>query len=246
MKPLSEATSLRIREFSYVFAAWIDVGPGDSCDHKWRTSMQPLCVRAEQQLAGHSSSTIQSACSPAGSSIFLTRFHFTSRYQNRSSSCKPKYDFPFTICDALPLSEGPAAGSLFTPLRKTTLSQRSVISIIDDDGSVRAAIYNLVRSFGYTVHAFSSAEEFLRSPELNDTSCAISDVRMPTMSGIELQAHLLAQGHCVPFIFMTAFPVESIRARALKAGAICVLSKPFNGDTLIECLNTALEKRRGG
>ena len=70
---------------------------------------------------------------------------------------------------------------------------------------------NLVRSLGYVVHTFASAEEFLRSPHLNDTSCVIADVRMPAMSGLELQAHLLAQGHRLPFIFITAFSVESDR-----------------------------------
>lgn len=114
-----------------------------------------------------------------------------------------------------------------------------VISIIDDDGSVRAAIHNLVRSVGYVVHTFASAEEFLRSPQLNDTSCVIADVQMPTMSGVELQASLLAQGNCVPFIFITAFPVES--ARALNAEAACFLTKPFGGEALIKCLDAALE-----
>lgn len=116
-----------------------------------------------------------------------------------------------------------------------------VISIIDDDGSVRAAIHNLVRSVGYIVHTFASAEEFLRSPQLNDTSCVIADVQMPTMSGVELQASLLAQGNCVPFIFITAFPVESARARALNAEATCFLTKPFGGEALIKCLDAALE-----
>jgi FixJ family two-component response regulator len=116
-----------------------------------------------------------------------------------------------------------------------------VISIIDDDESVRGATYNLVRSLGYSVHTFASAEEFLQSTELTGTSCVIADVHMPTMSGVELQAHLLAQGYRVPFIFITAFPVESIRARAKKAGAICVLTKPFDGDTLIKCLDDALD-----
>jgi CheY-like chemotaxis protein len=94
------------------------------------------------------------------------------------------------------------------------LPKPAVISIIDDDGSVRAAIHNLVRSVGYIVHTFASAEEFLRSPQLNATSCVIADVQMPTMSGVELQASLLAQGNRVPFIFITAFPAESARASA--------------------------------
>jgi FixJ family two-component response regulator len=123
------------------------------------------------------------------------------------------------------------------------LSESPVISIIDDDGSVRVAIHNLVRSLGYIVHAFASAEEFLRSPHLNGTSCVIADVQMPTMSGVELQTLLLAQGHRVPFIFITAFPVESVRARALKAGATCFLTKPFDGEALIQCLDAALGGR---
>jgi FixJ family two-component response regulator len=120
------------------------------------------------------------------------------------------------------------------------LSDPPVISIIDDDGSVRAATRNLVRSLGYVVHTFASAEDFLRSPHLNDTSCVITDVRMPDMSGLDLQAHLLAKGQTFPFIFVTAFSVESDRDRALKAGATCFLSKPFDGETLIECLEAAL------
>ena len=126
------------------------------------------------------------------------------------------------------------------------MSSPPVISIIDDNGSVRAATCNLVRSLGYIVHAFSSAEEFLRSPRLNDTSCVIADVQMPTMSGLELQAHLLAEGYRVPFIFITAFSVDTVRVRALKAGAICFLTKPFAGEALINCLDAALQPRRDG
>ncbi len=125
------------------------------------------------------------------------------------------------------------------------MSTLSVIAVIDDDASVRAATNNLLRSHGYIVHAFASAEEFLRSTQLHDTSCVIADVQMPTMSGLDLLTLLRAQGYRAPFIFITAFPDESVRARALKAGAICFLAKPFAGPTLIKCLNTALEGRRG-
>ena len=121
------------------------------------------------------------------------------------------------------------------------MSNPPVISIVDDDRSVRAATYNLVRSLGYTVHTFASAEEFLRSPHLKDTSCVIADVQMPAMSGVELQSHLLAKGRRVPFIFITAFAVESARRQALKAGATCFLTKPFDGEALVKCLDAALE-----
>jgi FixJ family two-component response regulator len=144
----------------------------------------------------------------------------------------------------LPLRGGPAKDSLWSSPGKTSLSNPPVISIIDDDGSVRAATRNLVRSLGYVVHTFASAEDFLQSPYLNDTSCVITDVRMPDMSGLDLQAHLLAkgQGQTFPFIFVTAFSVESDRDRALKAGATCFLSKPFDGEALIECLEAALAR----
>ena len=125
------------------------------------------------------------------------------------------------------------------------MSTLSIISVIDDDESVRAATNNLLRSHGYTVHTFASAEEFLRSAHLNDTSCVIADVQMSVMSGLELLTMMRAQGYRVPFIFITAFPDESVRARALRAGAICFLAKPFAGPTLINCLGTALKRHCG-
>ena len=126
------------------------------------------------------------------------------------------------------------------------MSTLSIISVIDDDASVRAATNNLLRSHGYTVHTFASAEEFLRSAHINDTSCVIADVQMPAMSGVELLMLMRARGFRVPFIFITAFPDESVRARVLKAGAIGFLAKPFAAPTLINCLATALEGNRGG
>jgi FixJ family two-component response regulator len=138
------------------------------------------------------------------------------------------------------------ASALFPRSGRTILSTLSVISVIDDDASVRAATNNLLRSHGYVVHTFASAEEFLLSTHLNDTSCVIADVQMSVMSGVELLAVMRARGYGVPFIFITAFPDESVRARALKAGAICFLSKPFAGPTLMKCLGAALEGHCGG
>ena len=121
------------------------------------------------------------------------------------------------------------------------MSSPPVISIVDDDGSVRGATCNLLRSLGYVVHGFASADEFLASPHLNDTSCVIADVQMPAMNGLDLQAHLLAKGYRVPFIFITAFSVDNTRMRALEAGATCFLAKPFAGEALIDCLAAALQ-----
>jgi FixJ family two-component response regulator len=125
------------------------------------------------------------------------------------------------------------------------LSNLPLVAIIDDDTSVRVTTDSLVRSLGYITHTFASAEEFLRSDRLDDLSCVIADVQMPGMSGVELQAHLRNQGYRVPFIFFTAFPDEKIRAQALGAGAICYLTKPFDGEILVQSLQAALKKHDG-
>ena len=117
----------------------------------------------------------------------------------------------------------------------------AVISIIDDDASVRVATHRLVRSLGHVAHTFASADDFLRSSQLNDTSCVIADVHMPGMSGIELQNLLKTQGYRLPIIFITAFPEESVRAQALEAGAACFLSKPFDTQILIKHLDAAVK-----
>jgi FixJ family two-component response regulator len=125
------------------------------------------------------------------------------------------------------------------------LSTLSAIAVIDDDASIRAATNNLLSSHGYLVDAFASAEEFLQSVRLNDSSCVIADVQMSAMSGLDLLSYMRARGYNAPFIFITAFPDESVRARALKGGAICFLSKPFAGPALISCVEAALNRHHG-
>ena len=118
-----------------------------------------------------------------------------------------------------------------------------VISIIDDDPSVRQATDGLVRSLGYRAMTFASAEDFLQSDHLDDTSCVITDVQMPGLSGVELQSVLNARGARLPIIFITAFPEDRIRRCVLAAGAVGFLSKPFEEAVLIEHLETALAAR---
>ena len=119
-----------------------------------------------------------------------------------------------------------------------------MISIVDDDESVRIATTRLVKSLGFIGHGFASAQDFLDSPRLVDTSCVIVDVQMPGMTGVELQNLLIAKGIRTPMIFITAFPDERTRARVLERGALCFLSKPCDGPTLIRCLEKALTSRR--
>ena len=122
------------------------------------------------------------------------------------------------------------------------MSKFPVIAIVDDDESFRRATTSFVRSLGYGTAAFDSAEAFLKSDRFFDTDCVITDVQMPGMTGIELQGRLIAEGHRVPVIFITAFPEMRARAQALASGAIGFLAKPFNDQNLITCLNEALAR----
>ncbi|WP_354112277.1 response regulator [Bradyrhizobium sp. S3.12.5] len=126
------------------------------------------------------------------------------------------------------------------------LSNYSIVSVVDDDPSVRAALNNLLKSQGRVVHTFASAEEFLQSPQLNGTSCVIADVQMPMMSGFELLEQMRAHGYAGPFILITAFADDRTRARALSAGVTGFFAKPFTGLELIACLDEALREHPGG
>jgi FixJ family two-component response regulator len=124
---------------------------------------------------------------------------------------------------------------------QSILCEGVMISIVDDDEFVREATEELVRSLGYAAAGFASAEDFLQSEHLSTTACLISDVQMPGLSGIDLQRRLIADGHRVPIIFITAFPDERTRAQALGAGAVGFLTKPYREESLIECLSQALK-----
>ena len=126
-------------------------------------------------------------------------------------------------------------------VKDPALPQTPVIAIIDDDSSVRIGTERLVRSLGYVAHTFASADEFLRSSDPSQVSCLITDIHMPGMSGLELQKLLTCQGHKVPIIFITAYPADDIRQRAITAGAVCFLAKPFQGGALVSCIEGALK-----
>ena len=120
-----------------------------------------------------------------------------------------------------------------------------VISIIDDDESIRSGTLRLVRSLGFIGHTFSSGHAFLNSEQLIKTTCLISDIHMPEMSGIQLQDALRVRGYDIPIIFITAFPDDKIRSQAVAQGAVCILDKPFEGEALSRCIDSALKDNIG-
>lgn len=120
------------------------------------------------------------------------------------------------------------------------MAYTTVVSIVDDDDAVRTATQTFVRSLGYKTAAFASAEDFLEAPERETADCLIADIQMPGMSGLDLQRALAERRPGLPIIFITAFPEERIRQQAMAAGAAGMLAKPYDGDTLIECIEKAL------
>ena len=121
------------------------------------------------------------------------------------------------------------------------MCNHSLISVVDNDDSVRESLQCLIRSFGFTVEAFALAEEFLASDRLRDTRCLILDVRMPGMNGIELQRRLAASHSEIPVIFITAHGDEAARSQALGDGAVGYLLKPFTEEALLSAIHAALK-----
>lgn len=121
------------------------------------------------------------------------------------------------------------------------MSNRPLISIVDDDQPYRESMRKLITFLGYIVEAFPSAADFLASPVLAETACLVTDVSMPGMTGLELHRHLVDAGYEIPTILVTAYPDEVVRDQALEDGVVCYLSKPVDDDDLERCLHSALQ-----
>jgi FixJ family two-component response regulator len=118
--------------------------------------------------------------------------------------------------------------------------QQALIAIVDDDESVREAMSGLMKALGFVAEAFASAEDFLQSGRLHGTSCLIADIQMPGLTGLQLHARIVASGHAIPTILITAHPDDRTRERAQSAGILGYLVKPFSEDALLGCIRSAL------
>jgi FixJ family two-component response regulator len=117
-----------------------------------------------------------------------------------------------------------------------------MIAVVDDDEMVRTGLERVLRTSGYPATAFASAEEFLASGRLQECRCLIADIRMPGLSGLDLQSRLIDDGHPIPIIFITAHGDEKMRIRAMRAGAAAFLAKPFDRVVLLERVRACLER----
>ena len=126
------------------------------------------------------------------------------------------------------------------------MPQEPLISIVDDDKFVRESLRRLMKSLGYRAFAHPSADDFLKSPHLEETSCLIADIQMPGMTGAELYRRLCDAGRAIPTIFITAYPDDGARVRALRDGAVSYLAKPFKEQDLLRGVRLALERKAAG
>src|SRR3984957_5783177 len=124
-----------------------------------------------------------------------------------------------------------------------TQTGRKFVAIVDDDESIRAALQGFMKEAGLPARSFASAEEFLESGDLSQIACLVADIRMPGMSGLELQARLNADRRGIPIVFITGHGDESMRMQALRAGAVEFLAKPFDEEVLLDCVRAAMENR---
>lgn len=121
-----------------------------------------------------------------------------------------------------------------------SVSDTPIIAVVDDDEMVTEATGALIETFGLAARTFASAEAFLNSDCVSQTSCLVCDIQMPGMGGLQLQFELSRSGHKIPFILITAFPDDATRKQALKAGATCYLIKPFSPFQLFDCIRSAI------
>src|SRR5258707_11615337 len=160
---------------------------------------------------------------------------------------EPRFPFPFLECPGLRRPPtGPASIRRQPKGRRErheefVMAVRALVTVIDDDESVRESLPDLLRAFGFVVRAFSSAEEFLASNCVGQTRCLILDIVMPGMTGPDLQRELKLRRQRIPIVFITAHRNEAIRTRVLEEGAVECLFKPFSDTAVLEALNTALQ-----
>jgi FixJ family two-component response regulator len=124
--------------------------------------------------------------------------------------------------------------------------KRPLVAIVDDDESIRDTTKDLLESAGLAAVTFASASLLLKSPRMNSISCLVADVRMPEMTGLELQQQLVGSNQVIPTILITAYPDERVRARAIKNNVVCYLAKPFAADELLACIRCAIQRGRHG
>ena len=194
------------------------------------------CLLVEIRMPGMNGLELQSRLAAAGCNIPIV---FITVFDDKESRGRAMQ------ADAAAFLEKPFSDEQLLQSIRSALQDESglpkLVSIVDDDESIRRTTKLLTESYGFRAEVFESAEDFLKSDVLVTTSCLIVDIQMPGMDGLQLQSHLAAMGRSIPIIFITAYESKESRRRAMQAGAIAFLGKPFSDEQLLQTIRSAME-----
>jgi FixJ family two-component response regulator len=235
---IRRTTTLLIESFGFRAAAF------ESADIFLKSDQlrDTACLIVDVQMPGMNGLQLQSHLAAKGCGIPII---FITAYDNKESRRRAIQAGAVAFLDK-PFSDEQLLQTLRSALKEEVREARNLISIVDDDESIRRTTTLLIESFGFRAAAFESADIFLKSDQLRDTACLIVDVQMPGMNGLQLQSHLAAKGCGIPIIFITAYDNKESRRRAIQAGAVAFLDKPFSDEQLLQTLRSALRPDKGG
>jgi FixJ family two-component response regulator len=200
------------------------------------------CLLVDVQMPGMNGLQLQSELAAAGCNIPVI---FITAYDNKDSRQQAMQAGAVAFLGK-PFNDEELLQTIRLALRREFEMTKDLISIVDDDESVRRTITLLIESFGFRAAAFDSAESFLKSAERHNTSCLVLDVQRPNMNGLQLQTELAAANCGIPFILITAYDDEESRGQAMQAGAVAFLGKPFSDEQLLQTIRSALGQDSGG
>jgi FixJ family two-component response regulator len=231
------STTLLIESFGFQAAGF------ESADSLLKSSQlqETSCLIIDVRMPGMNGLQLQSHLAAAGYKIPII---FITAYDDKESRRRAMQAGAVAFL-AKPFTADLLLHTLRSALPEQLKARRNLISLVDDDESIRRTTTLLIQSFGFQAAAFESAEDFLKSGQLHETSCLIVDVQMPGMNGLQLQRHLAASGYKLPIIFMTAYDNKESRQQAMQAGAVAFLSKPFNDELLLETIRAASQDDEG-
>jgi FixJ family two-component response regulator len=200
------------------------------------------CLLVDVQMAGMNGLQLQSELAAAGCDIPVI---FITAYDNKDSRQQAMQAGAVAFLGK-PFNDEELLQTIRLALRREFEVTKDLISVVDDDESVRRTITLLIQSFGFRAAAFDSAESFLKSAHKHNTSCLILDIQLPNMNGLQLQSELAAANCGIPIILITAYDDEESRGRAMQAGAVAFLDKPFSDQQLLQTIRSALRQDNGG
>src|SRR5215469_1171680 len=234
--PTRKSTTLLIESFGFHAACF------ESAESLLKSSLlgETLCLIIDVRMPGMNGLQLQSHLASVGYKIPII---FITAYDDRESRQRAMEAGAVAFL-AKPFTDELLLRTLRSALPDELKAQANLISLVDDDESIRRTMTLLIQSFGFQAAVFDSAESLLKSRQLHDTSCLIVDVQMPGMNGLQLQCHLASSGYKIPIVFITAYDNQESRQQAMQAGAVAFLSKPFSDELLLETIHTAVRDRK--